>query len=130
MIPASTSALERAASPALTLKPFNSVPYPWCSSSCCSFSFFPFLLLFFHIFQIVFKIQLSPFLPHHSTHTSCPHFPPLILPPLVLSKCPLYMFLTTLPPFSPLSPLTSPLVTYCQIVRNFNVSGCCSFDGT
>ena len=43
-------------------------------------------------------------------------------PSLVLSKCPLYMFLKILPLFPSIIPLDLPS-GYCQCVLNFNVSG-------
>ena len=66
---------------------------------------------------------------------SCLHFPPPIPPTpaiptshpwshphLVLSMCPLYLFLKTLPPFPTIIPSHLPS-GYCQFVLNFNVSG-------
>ena len=65
---------------------------------------------------------------------SCLHCPPTTHPPamptshpwsypsLALSLCPLYMFLKTLPHFSPIIPSNLPS-GYCQYVLFFNVSG-------
>ena len=76
------------------------------------------LLSFFPHFLIVFQVWLSPFSPHHSPlPSSHPHFSPLILTPLVLSMCPLYMFLKTLP-FSPVIPSHLPS-GHCQFVLFF-----------
>ena len=60
-------------------------------------------------------IYLPPLPPTPAKPTSLPCFLPL----LVLSMCPLYLFLKTLPPI-----ISSHLPSgYCQIVLNFNVSG-------
>ena len=81
--------------------------------------FFP---TFFFFLSLLFKYSCLYFPPTTTPHPSHPHFPPLILPPLALSMCPLYMFLITFPPFLPIIPshLSS---GYCQFVLNFNVSG-------
>ena len=71
-------------------------------------------------FLLLFKyscLHLPPTIPPKPHY---PHLPPLLLPPLVFSTCPLELFLKTLPPIIP-SHLPS---GYCQIVLNFNVSGC------
>ena len=77
-----------------------------------------------------FCFPLSPFfyccsstvvsIPPNPSH---PHLPPLTLPPAWFCPCVLYTcFLTTLPPFPPLS--FSPFPSgYCQFVLYFNVSG-------
>ena len=73
-----------------------------------------YLMLYYYCFLyffIVVQVQLTTFPPYHFPTPQPPHLPPSILPPLVLSMCPLYMFLKPLPLFLPLSPPTSPLVT-------------------
>ena len=61
-------------------------------------------------FVVVVQVQLSPFSPHHSPTHPC--LPPLNLPTLALSVCPLYMFLDGLSPVFPHYPSPhSPLVT-------------------
>ena len=67
------------------------------------------------IYFIVVQLQLSPF--SHYSPLSYP-LPHSILPPPLLSMSmgPSYIFLDlTLPPFSPVTPLLSPLVTVCSL---------------
>ena len=78
------------------------------------------MIYFFLIILLVFKYSCLHLLPTTppTPATSLPWFHP----PLVLSMCPLYLFLKTLPPFIPIIPSHLPS-GYCQIVLNFNVSG-------
>ena len=86
------------------------------------FSHFCFPLSLF--FLLLFKYSGLHFPPTIPPNPSHPHLPPLILPPAWFCPCVLYTcFLTTLPPFPPLS--FSPFPSgYCQFVLYFNVSGC------
>ena len=61
---------------------------------------------------IVFQLKLSAFTPHHSPLPSqaIPTSLPCFHPTLVLSMCPLQLFLKALPP------LSLPTSVYCQIV--------------
>ena len=73
---------------------------------------------------IIVQVQLSAFIPHHShlpPQPSPPPSPAPTSPAVVLSMCPLYMFLKSLPLFSSITPSNLPS-GYCQIVLNFNVS--------
>ena len=72
-----------------------------------------------HIVSLLFKYGCFHFPPTTPLHPSHPPFPPFILPSLVLSMCPLYMFLKTLPVFPPVIPSHLPS-GYCQFVLNFN----------
>ena len=77
---------------------------------------------FFFTFFIVVQVQLCPF---HFPLPPTPAIPisnPWSYNPLVVSMCPLYIFLKPLhtPPPIILSQLLS---DYCQLVLNFNVSG-------
>ena len=76
------------------------------------FKYSTILAKYFKNYFIVVQVQLSAFIPHHSPSTpAIPTFLPCFHNPLVLSMCPLQLFLKTLPPFYPLSPPISPLVT-------------------
>ena len=79
-----------------------------------------FIIIFFYYFiLLLFNYSCLHLLPTPPPHTSQTHLPPLFpSPSLVLSMCPLSLFLKTLPPIIP-SHLPS---GYCQIVLNFNVS--------
>ena len=58
---------------------------------------------FFYLSFMDVQVQLSPFSPHHSPPPSHPHLPPSNLPPLALSLCPLYIYLSYIywaPPFA------------------------------
>ena len=88
--------------------------------------YFKFIYLFIFILFAIFKLfqlfsyRCLHFLPTPLLHLKQTHLPPLLPPsPLVLSMCPLQLFLKTLLPTIP-SPLPS---GYCQIVLNFSVSG-------
>ena len=85
--------------------------------------------LFFLCMFIVVQVQLSPFSPHCSSPPQTSPRPPLILSPLALSMCPLYMFLDGPSPIfshypSPLPPLvivslffiSMPLVLFCLLI--------------
>ena len=84
-----------------------------------SFSkFFNYLFIF-----IVVWVPLSPFYPHHALCSTLPASHPWTYPPLVLSMCPLCMFLDGPSPIlshypSPRQPSGS-----CQCVLYFSVSG-------
>ena len=67
-------------------------------------------LFFFYCFS---STVVSIFFPLHSPCPTHPHLPPLILPPLALSICPLYMFLDDPSPIFPHyhPPPSHPLVT-------------------
>ena len=71
---------------------------------------------------MVVQVQFSAFSSHHAPHPSHPHSPPRFHPLLVLSMCPLQLFLKTLHPFLPIIPSHLP-PGYCQFILNFNVSG-------
>ena len=80
------------------------------------------------IFMAILYCQVLLFLFLLLFKYSCLHFPPHsplpqpYPPPLVLSMCPLQLFLKTLPPFPRI--IHSHLPSgYCQFVLNFNVSG-------
>ena len=84
------------------------------------------LLIFFFLFKffllLLFKYSCLHFHPTTAPHPTHPCLPPLNLPPLALSMCPLYMFLDGPLPTFPHYP--SPLPSgYCQFVLYFNVSG-------
>ena len=80
------------------------------------------LTSFFIIFVVVVQVQLSPFsVQPFPTRSSHPHFPPLILPPLALSVCPLCMFLTTIPLSLLTTPPTSPLVTVSLFLISMSI---------
>ena len=76
------------------------------------------IFIFFHCFS---STIVSIFKPHTSPHTTHLHLPPLNLPSLALSMCPLYMFLDGHYPQISFSSLLS---SYCQFVLSFSVSGC------
>ena len=82
---------------------------------------------FFPLLFIVVQVQLSPFFPHHfpAPHPSPP--PPLYPTPLWICPCVLYTCsLTTLPPFPPLSPPTSPLVMVSLFLISMSLVLFCS----
>ena len=78
--------------------------------------FFPIILLLFKYSYLHLPPATPPTTPAIPTSLPCFH------PTLVLSMCPLYMFLKTLSLFPSIIPSYLPF-GYCQIVLNFNASG-------
>ena len=84
-------------------------------------SVFIFSFLIFHIFKLFFKYSCLHSPPTPAILTSLPWS----CSPLALSMCPLYMFLTTLPPFPSLSSPTSPLVTVSLFLISMSLAIFC-----
>ena len=94
----------------------NQLYVPVINPTCTCYVIF---LTFFYCFSsTAVSIFLPPLPPNIATLTSHPWS----YPALVLSMCPSYMFLKTLPPFPCIIPSHLPS-GYCQFVLNFNVSG-------